>query len=210
VAGSFFVPAFLARTWLAELTTMPSFDRPAVPVRRASAWVMRFAALIPADGRVLDLACGDGRHTRFLAGRGHPVTAVDTDVRGLADLAGAPGIAVVQTDLEAGEWPFAPGSFAGIVVTNYLHRPHFRVLPATLQPGGILIMETFAAGNERFGRPRNPDFLLAPGELLSAFAPALQVVAYEHGVEQVPRPAVRQRLVALRQVEPVALPAPPL
>jgi SAM-dependent methyltransferase len=185
---------------------MPSFDRPDVPVRSPSAWVARFAGLIPAGGRVLDLACGDGRHTRFLARRGHRVTAVDIDVSGLSDLAGQPGIRVVQADLENGEWPFAPASFAGIVVTNYLHRPHFRVLPATLQPGGLLIMETFAAGNERFGRPRNPDFLLAPGELLSAFAPTLQVVAYEHGVEQVPRPAVRQRLVALRQTEPAPLP----
>ncbi len=185
---------------------MPSFDRPDLPVRQPSAWVTRFAGLIPADGRVLDLACGDGRHTRFLASRGHPVTAVDIDVRGLADLTREPGIEVVQTDLETGEWPFGPASFAGIVVTNYLHRPHFKVLPATLAPGGLLIMETFAAGNERFGRPRNPDFLLAPGELLSVFAKTLQVVAYEHGVEQVPRPAVRQRLVALRQVEPVELP----
>jgi SAM-dependent methyltransferase len=185
---------------------MSSFDRPALPVRQPSAWVTRFAALIPAGGRVLDLACGDGRHARFLACRAHPVTAVDIDIGGLADLAGEHGIDVVQTDLEASEWPFAPASFAGIIVTNYLHRPHFKVLPATLQPGGVLIIETFAAGNERFGRPRNPDYLLAPGELLSAFATPLQVVAYEHGVEQVPRPAVRQRLVALRQAEPVELP----
>jgi len=188
---------------------MPSFDRPARPVHQPSTWVARFAALIPAEGRVLDLACGDGRHTRFLASRGHPVTAVDIDIRGLEDLAREPGIDVVQADLEAGEWPFAPASFAGIVITNYLHRPHFTLLPAALQPGGVLLIETFAAGNERLGRPRNPAFLLAPGELLSAFMPTLQVVAYEHGVEQVPRPAVRQRLVAVRQLEPAALPASP-
>lgn len=184
---------------------MPSFDRPALAVHQPSAWLERFAGLIPAAGRVLDLACGDGRHTRFLASHGHPVTAVDIDVTGLADLAGNPGIDILQADLEKDEWPFVPASFAGIVITNYLHRPHFRVLPDTLAPGGVLIIETFAAGNEHFGRPRNPDFLLAPGELLSAFAATLQVVAYEHGIEQEPRPAVRQRLVALRQAAPAGL-----
>lgn len=185
---------------------MPSFDRPTLPVSQPSAWVARFAGLIPAGGRVLDLACGDGRHTRFLAGRGHPVTAVDIDIRGLVDLAGAPGIEVLQKDLENGAWPFAPSSFAGIVITNYLHRPHFNALAATLQPGGVLIIETFGAGNEHVGRPRNPDFLLAAGELLSAFATTLQVVAYEQGMERVPRPAVRQRLAAVRQTEPSELP----
>jgi len=185
---------------------MQSFDRPGQPVLKPSAWVSRFAGLIPANGHVLDLACGDGRHTRYLAERGYRVTAADIDVSGLADLAGHPGIEIVKTDLETGAWPFAPASFAGIVVTNYLHRPLFKVLPATLAPGGLLIIETFGAGNERYGRPRNPDFLLAPGELLSAFGTGLQVVAYEHGVERVPRPAVRQRLVAVRQLEPAELP----
>ncbi|MDP2325282.1 MAG: methyltransferase domain-containing protein [Gammaproteobacteria bacterium] len=185
---------------------MPSFDCPALPVSQPSAWVTRFAGLVPAGGGVLDLACGDGRHTRLLASRGHPVTAVDIDIRGVADLTGEPDIEILQTDLESGSWPFAPASFAGIVITNYLHRPHFKVLPVSLQPGGLLIIDTFAAGNERLGRPRNPDFLLAPGELLSAFAQTLQVVAYEHGMERVPRPAVRQRLVAVRQAEPVELP----
>jgi len=185
---------------------MQSFDRPNQPVHQPSAWVTRFAGLIPAGGRVLDVACGAGRHTRYLAGRGHPVTAVDIDVSGLADVASHPGIEIVQADLETGDWPFAPASFGGIVITNYLYRPLFKALSATLAPGGLLIIETFGAGNERYGRPRNPGFLLAPGELLSAFGTSLQVVAYENGVERVPRPAVRQRLVALRQVEPVDLP----
>jgi SAM-dependent methyltransferase len=155
---------------------------------------------------VLDLACGDGRHVRFLTDRGHRVTAVDIDVSGLSDLAGKDGVEILEADLEAAAWPFAPDSFTGIIVTNYLHRPHFSLMADTLAPGGVLIMETFAAGNERFGRPRNPDFLLAPGELLSAFATTLQIVAYEHGIERLPRPAVRQRIVAIRQAEPADLP----
>ncbi len=181
---------------------MHSFDRPVAPVRQPSAWILRFAGLIRAGGPVLDLACGDGRHTRLLAGRGHPVTAADIDATGVADLDGRPGIRIIAQDLEAGTWPFSPGSFAGIVITNYLHRPHFAVLPGTLEPGGVLLIETFGAGNEKLGRPRNPDFLLAPGELLTAFGHDLQVVAYEHGIEDVPRPAVRQRLCAVRGTGP--------
>ncbi len=159
---------------------------------------------------MLDVACGAGRHARLLARRGHPVTAVDIDGDALRNLAGLPGIEagieVLHRDLETLPWPFAPESFAGIVITNYLHRAHFPALAGTLMPGGVLIMETFAAGNERLGRPRNPEFLLAPGELLAALGGALQVVAYEHGSEEEPRPAVRQRIVAVRQTEPVALP----
>jgi len=186
---------------------MPSFDCPTVPVTEPSAWILRFAGLIPAGGPVLDVACGDGRHTRFFAHRGHPVTAADIDTRTIRDLVGQPGIEILQVDLETARWPFEPGSFAGIIITNYLHRAHFAALPGTLRAGGVLLMETFAAGNERLGRPRNPDFLLAPGELLAALGASLQVVAYEHGIEESPRPAVRQRIVAVRQAEPVVLPA---
>ena len=186
---------------------MPSFDRSANPTTEPSNWVVRFAALIPAGGPVLDLACGAGRHARFFARRGHPVTAVDVDTSAIGDLAGQPGMEVRQIDLETGQWPFAPESFAGIVITNYLHRPHFAALPSTLRPGGVLLIETFAAGNERLGRPCNPEFLLAPGELLASLGNLLQVIAYEHGIEESPRPAVRQRIVAIRQSAPVALPA---
>lgn len=186
-----------------------SFDAPNAPVLRPSAWVVRYAGLVPAAGPVLDLACGDGRHARYFAGRGHPVTAVDIDTSGVADLMGEPGCRVIQADLESVEWPFGTSTFAGIVITNYLHRPHFPLLPGALMPGGVLLIETFAAGNERFGRPRNPGFLLAAGELLSAFGAALQVVAYEHGIEHEPRPAVRQRLVAVRGAGPVEMPSTP-
>ncbi|MGQ9365465.1 class I SAM-dependent methyltransferase [Azospirillum sp. ST 5-10] len=175
----------------------------------ASPWVARFAALVPAGGPVLDLACGGGRHLRWLRERGHPVTGVDRDLAGVADLAGAPGIELLAADLEDGSpWPLAGRRFAGIVVANYLHRPLFPHLIAALAPGGALLYETFAAGNERFGRPANPAFLLRPGELLEAVAGRLQVVAYEHGVVDRPRPAVVQRIAAVAAAEPCPLPSP--
>lgn len=183
-----------------------SFDSSPRPVREPSPWFVRHAGLIRAGGPVLDLACGDGRHTRHFAQLRHPVTAVDIDVSGVADLAATPGIEVLALDLETGTWPFADRRFAAILVANYMHRPHFAHLPATLEPGGVLLFETFGQGNERFGRPRNPDFLLAPGELLEAFGDVLQIVAYEHGIEEQPRPAVRKRLVAIRQTGPAYLP----
>jgi len=185
---------------------MPSFDRPPQPVTEPSAWVGRFCHLIPPGGGVLDLACGDGRHARYLGARGHRVTAVDLDISGLGDLVGDPTFEVLALDLEDGHWPFAGRRFAGIVVTNYLHRPHLPWLAGSLVEGGTLLMETFAAGNERHGRPRNPAFLLEAGELLTALAGALQVVAYEHGLELHPRPAVRQRICAVRTSEPQLLP----
>ncbi|MDQ1303878.1 MAG: hypothetical protein QG595_1861 [Pseudomonadota bacterium] len=162
-----------------------------------SPWVLRFLHLIPPGGRVLDLACGTGRHTRLLAERGHPVTAVDIDVSGLTSLRDNPHIDIRQIDLETGTWPFTSEQFAAVLVCNYLHRPHFAWLTDTLLPGGVLLMETFAQGNEAYGRPRSPDHLLAPGELLAACSPRLQVVAYEHGLERLPRPAIRQRICAL-------------
>jgi SAM-dependent methyltransferase len=162
-----------------------------------SAWVARWARAIP-HGETLDLACGGGRHARLLAALGHPVLAVDRDAVALARAAG-PGIATLQCDLEeeGSSWPFAPGRFAGIVVTNYLHRPLFAHLAGSLAPNGILVYETFASGNERFGKPSNPAFLLAPGELLEmALRHGLRVLAYEDGVVDAPRPARVQRLCA--------------
>ncbi len=181
---------------------MPSFDRPQQPESGVSAWIARFATLVAPGGHVLDLAAGHGRHTRFLLSRGHRVTATDIDVADLGDLRDHSHCKVVEADLESGKWPFGEQQFDAIIVTNYLHRPHFPRLLAGLAPGGVLLIETFAAGNERYGRPRNPDFLLQPGELIEAFAGKLQVVAYEHGLEKAPRPAVRQRLCAVRDIEP--------
>jgi SAM-dependent methyltransferase len=173
----------------------------------ASAWVQRFAPLIPT-GEVLDLACGGGRHARLLAQFGHSVLAIDRDPAELSKAAG-PGITTLQLDLENGAqrqhgWPLFAGRFAGIVVTNYLHRPLLDDLYASLAPGGVLIYETFAHGNEQFGKPSNPDFLLAPGELLertqrSPVQP-LRILAYENGYVTAPKPAMVQRICAIREV----------
>ena len=165
-----------------------------------SPWVTRFAGLVPDGGPVLELACGGGRHTRLFLARGHPVTAVDIDLSGLADLEGAAGLEAVQADLEAGRpFPLAGRSFAGVVVTNYLYRPLLPDLVAALAPGGVLIYETFARGNERFGTPRNPDHLLEPGELLEAVHGRLRVLAYEDLTVTMPRPAAVQRICAVNE-----------
>lgn len=184
---------------------MASFDRPRDPDIPASPWITRFASLIRPGGRVLDVAAGHGRHTRYLLGEGYAVTAVDIDVSGLSDLKEQGDLTVRDTDLEDGAWPFPADTFDGVVMTNYLHRPHFPLLADALTRGGVLLIETFGEGNEKLGRPRNPNFLLRPGELLSAFADTLDVVAYEHGMEQTPRPAVRQRLCATKGSAPVSL-----
>ena len=139
-----------------------------------SAWVTRWAALV-ARGPVLDVACGGGRHSRLFMQKGIPVVAVDREDPGI------PGIRFVKADLEDGSpWPFAGQRFGAIVVTNYLHRPLLPLIAAALEEGGVLIYETFMLGNERYGRPSNPNFLLRPGELLEAFG-ALTVVAFEQG-----------------------------
>ncbi|MFQ5774843.1 MAG: class I SAM-dependent methyltransferase [Kiloniellaceae bacterium] len=165
-----------------------------------SPWVVRFAGLVPRGGTVLDLACGGGRHTRYFLGRGHPVLAVDIDLSGIADLAGRPGLEAVQADLEDGQpFPLAGRRFAGVVVTNYLFRPLFPALVAAVAPGGVLVYETFAKGNERFGKPRNPDHLLEPGELLEAVRGALRVLAYEDLTVEEPRPAAVQRICAVNE-----------
>ena len=165
-----------------------------------SAWVARFAGLVPA-GRVLDLACGGGRHARLMAELGHAVLAVDRDTAALAAASG-PGIDTLVFDLEHPaaashpDWPLLPGVFAGIVVSNYLHRPLALPLLDSLAPGGILIYETFAVGNGQFGKPSNPDFLLKSGELLEWVSLRLssRVIAYEDGYQHRPRPAMVQRI----------------
>ncbi|MGD9786908.1 MAG: class I SAM-dependent methyltransferase [Sulfuricellaceae bacterium] len=162
-----------------------------------SAWVARWAPHIAAGGRVLDVACGGGRHARYLASRGLRVEAVDIDIGAAAaairDMA---GVTLRQADLEGGAWPYGVAEFDAVVVTRYLHRPLFPLLLEGLAAGGVLIYETFAAGNERFGRPRNPDFLLRPGELLDRVHGRLRVVAYEEGV--VKGASVVQRICAVK------------
>ncbi|NVD72910.1 class I SAM-dependent methyltransferase [Duganella sp. BJB488] len=164
-----------------------------------SPWVQRYAPLIPG-GEVLDLACGSGRHARHLASLGHAVVAVDRDPEALAAAAG-PEITTTAIDLEeAGAvWPFGPERFAGIVVTNYLHRPLTADMLASLAPNGVLIYETFADGNAQFGKPSNPAFLLQAGELLDwARNHGLRVVAFEDGVIDTPKAAMVQRLCAVK------------
>ncbi|MDJ0981253.1 MAG: class I SAM-dependent methyltransferase [Kiloniellales bacterium] len=164
---------------------------------RPSTWVRRFAPLVPAASPVLDLACGGGRHSRLFLAAGHSVTAIDIAVDGLADLTDHERLEIVEADLEDGRpFPLAGRRFAGVVVTNYLHRPLLPALVEAVAPGGLLIYETFAQGNERFGKPRNPDHLLAPGELLAAVQGRLRVLAYEDLVVEDPRPAAVQRICA--------------
>jgi SAM-dependent methyltransferase len=159
-----------------------------------SAWIVRWATLIRPGGTVLDVACGSGRHARFLARMGFEVDAVDRDASCFR--AKPAGVTLLEADLESAPWPYGGRRFDAVVVTNYLHRPLLPTLVASLEPGGVLLYETFARGNERFGKPSNPAFLLAPGELLEAVHGRLQVVAYEDLVVQEPRPAAIQRLCA--------------
>ena len=164
-----------------------------------SPWISRFAPLVPAGGPVLDVASGSGRHTRLFLGRGHPVTALDRDTSGLADVRCESGCEVIECDLEDGSpFPLPGREFAAVVVTNYLHRPILPDLVAAVGPGGALIYETFARGQERFGRPSRPEFLLTPGELLEAVRGSLRVVAYEDVVLDDPGPRAVQRIAAVR------------
>ena len=160
-----------------------------------SPWVTRWAHLIAPGGSVLDVAAGSGRHASWLAARGHAVTAVDRDGAAMASLATVGE--VVVADIEGGAWPFPGRAFDGVVVANYLWRPLLPTLVASLAPGGVLLYETFAQGNETVGRPARPDFLLAPGELLTAAA-GLRIVAYEDGFLADPARFV-QRLAAVRE-----------
>ena len=168
----------------------------------ASSWLLRFAPLIPPGGRVLDLACGRGRHTRHLASMGYRVEAVDRDPAALAELAGLEGIAARQADLEGGPWPYYTEVFDAVVVVNYLFRPLLPQVLKVIDQGGVLIYETFMVGNEQFGPPTNPAYLLRPHELLELVRGRMSVAAFEQGEVSLPRPAVVQRICAVRQSTP--------
>ena len=163
------------------------------PTAAPSDWVRRWAPLIPAGGRMLDLACGSGRHLHWLARHGWRVTGVDRDADAVAPLASLAEVLVA--DLENGPWPLAGRGFDGVVVTNYLWRPNLPLVLQTLAPGGVLIYETFGTAHAAIGRPSRPDFLLRPGELLRV-AEGLRIVAYEDGLLDDPHRAV-QRICAI-------------
>jgi SAM-dependent methyltransferase len=171
-----------------------------------SAWVQRWSHLVPPATTVLDVACGRGRHLRWFAGRGHAVVGVDRDAQALETLDGVGR--VEQADIENGPWPFDGQAFGGVIVTHYLWRPLMPTIVASVAPGGVLIYETFASGNETVGKPSRPDFLLQPGELLQACS-ALRVVAYEDGFLASP-PRYVQRIAAVRERPSAEKPRYPL
>jgi SAM-dependent methyltransferase len=180
-------------------------NTPAVAVHGlgdASHWVRAWAHLVAAGGAVLDVASGAGRHARFFASQGHPVTAIDRDAAALGTLRDEPLVTPLVADLEGAAWPLsADAKFAAVVVTNYLHRPLFPQLLHSLAPGGVLVYETFAQGNESVGKPSNPAFLLAPGELLERVRGRLRVVAFQDGFLAQPRPAYVQRICAILETD---------
>ncbi|PLX35411.1 MAG: SAM-dependent methyltransferase [Hyphomicrobiales bacterium] len=161
-----------------------------------SAWIRRFAGDVAAGSTVLDVACGGGRHSLLFRDQGAAVTAIDRDISAIA---GLKEIEIIAADLETGApWPLGGRRFDCVVVTNYLWRPILPDILAAVGDGGLLLYETFAAGNEAFGRPSRPEFLLRPGELLEITRDAFEVRAYEHGYGDSPSPGVRQRISALR------------
>ena len=165
-------------------------------MQEPSPWIGQFADLVPPGGPVLDLACGGGRHSRFFLDRGHPVTAIDRNVDALSP---HEALEIMQYDLEDGSpWPLGQRRFAAVVVVNYLYRPLLPAIVRAVAPGGLLLYDTFAVGNEAFGRPSNPDFLLRPGELPTAVEGELTVLDYFHGRIETPKPAMRQQLCARR------------
>ena len=163
--------------------------------------MIRYAGFVKAKTTLLDVACGNGRHAKFFASRGVLVTAVDRDAAALTSIRGTTGVTIEQRDLENNPWPYAPESFDCIVVCNYLWRPTASALLGTLKPGGLLLYETFMVGNERFGSPSRPDFLLRPNELLQWVSGSFKTLAFEQnqemGTDGTPV-AMKQRIAAFK------------
>jgi len=178
-----------------------------------SPWLLRWQHLLAPGMTALDLACGSGRHLRWLAAHGLAVTGVDRDAQAIAPLrALGDGVEIIQADLQAGPWPLAGRRFDLVLVTNYLWRPLLPLITAAASPGGLVIYETFGAGNEAYGRPRSPDFLLTPGELLAA-CKGLRVLAYEEGLEpgaEAGSLRAVQRIAARRAANPENANDPPV
>ena len=164
-----------------------------------STWVRRFYDQIPKNGLILDLAGGSGRHTRFLTQKGFKLLLLDNDIAKAKHLQDVENIVLMEYDLEDGNaLPFPKSSFQGVVVTNYLYRPIFPQLLDLLDDGGILIYETFAVGNEKYGRPTNPDYLLKSGELISLVSSQMRIIAYEECLVGRPAKAYVQRITAAK------------
>ncbi|MCB5184303.1 methyltransferase domain-containing protein [Methylobacillus gramineus] len=164
-----------------------------------SHWVIQHSAHIKPEGKILDLAAGSGRNARWLAAQGFLVEAVDRDNAALQTMQGLRNINLTHLDMENGEWVYGNSQFDAIVVCRYLHRPLLPWLVHSLVAGGVLIYETFMMGNEAYGSPKNPDFLLNSNELLDTFQPLLTVIAYEEGLlQETPTPAVLQRIAAIK------------
>ena len=168
-------------------------------MRPVSPWIEKHANLIPKGQPVIDAACGGGRHSLFLLEQGHEVLAVDIDTSAIASFEGRRGLTIIKSDLEGAAWPFPLESAGAIVVVNYLWRPLFPYMYETLRPGSILLYDTFALGNEKYGRPRNPDFLLAPGELIERLEGAFDVIDCFDGYTEEPVPACRQSVAARKR-----------
>lgn len=163
-----------------------------------SAWIVKYAPLINKKGRVLDLACGNGRHAMWFAKYDFHVDAMDCDDQVTSNMVGINNINVIVVDVEASDWPQSDQRYDGLVVSRYLYRPLLQTLATMLNPGGVLIYETFMVGNERYGKPSNPDFLLRPNELFEVYSPLLSIVSFEQGEEEMPRPVVMQRICAIK------------
>ncbi len=164
-----------------------------------SPWILRWADLAPSDMPVLDLASGGGRHGRVFLDRGFAVTFLDRDISAVSDLSDHAGATCLEIDLEVGApFPLRAHSFGAVIVTCYLHRPILPDILNTVAPGGILLYETFAQGNQAYGHPAREAYLLNEGELLDAVRHRFTVRAYEHGYDATPKPGIRQRICAIR------------
>ena len=170
-----------------------------------SPWISRNAPLAPPGGRVLDLACGAGRNGRLFLEAGHPTVFLDIDTSAVSDLSKTKNAQILQFGLENHpdsaapyNWPFEKNEFSAVIVTNYLWRPLLPVLVDSVAPKGVFLYETCAEGQEAFGRPRNPEFLLKTGELLDVVRNRLRIIAYGQEVRDAPNPAVIQHIAAIR------------
>lgn len=168
-----------------------------------SQWIVKYAPLIIKKGRVLDLACGNGRHAMWFAKHDFYVDAMDCDAQVTSSMEAINNINVIIADVEASDWPQSDQRYDGLVVSRYLYRPLLQTLATMLNPGGVLIYETYMVGNEHYGKPSNPDFLLRPNELFEVYSPLLSIVSFEQGEEGMPRPAVMQRICATKGFDKV-------